>query len=88
MYRISAEFEAPELAELAIKRLKESIDGIQSAHIIYSKTSEKAMKLRNGSIYTIIPTAVTTHTYFTAVIEQPASDDVIEEPYCSRKSIA
>lgn len=86
--RISAEFESPELAELAIKRIKESVDGVHSANIIYNKISDKAVKLKNGTIYTVIPTAVTTHTYFTAVLESPASEDVILEPMRNRNTTA
>ncbi len=86
--RISAEFETPELAELTIKRIKTSVDGVHSANIIYDKISDKALKLRNGTIYTVIPTAVTTHTYFTAVMEFPASEDIIAEPFRSRNTTA
>ncbi len=88
MIRISAEFESPELAELAVKRVKESVSGVNSTNIIYNRISDKAMRLRNGSIYTIIPTAVTTHNYFTAVMESPATDDTINEPNRSRKAVA
>jgi hypothetical protein len=85
--RISAEFETPDLAELVLKRIKESVDGVYSTNIIYNKISDRAVKLRNGTIYTIIPTAVTTHNYFTAVMESPASEDVISEPYRNRKAV-
>lgn len=78
--RVSAIFEAPELAEASLHRIKESISGIHRTGLIYNKTAEKAMKLRNGTLYTIIPTAVTTFNYITAVVESPASEDVIPEP--------
>ncbi len=86
--RISAEFETPDLAELAIRRIKESVDGVHSANIIYNKISEKALKLRNGTLYTVIPTAVTSRNYLTAVLESPASEDVIAEPLRNRKTTA
>lgn len=86
MIRISAEFETPELAELALKRVKDTVSGVFSTNMMYNKISDKAMKLRGGSIYTIIPTAVTTHTYLTSVMESPASEDVIDEPNRSRKT--
>lgn len=86
--RISSEFESPELAELAIKRVKDSVKEIYSATIIYNKTSDKSVKLRNGTIYTIIPTAVTTHNYITAVIESSASEDIIVEPQRNRRTTA
>ena len=84
--RVSAEFEEPELAELAMKRIREKIRGVYSTSMIYNRSSDKARKLQNGTLYTIIPTAVTTHNYMTAVIESPASRDVIPEPQRSRKT--
>ena len=39
-------------------------------------------------VYTIIPTAVTTHNYMTVNMVSPASEDVIPEPIRSRKTIA
>ncbi len=87
MTKITAEFESPELAESALRRVKESRCEIISSNIMYNKTSDRAMKLRHGSIYTIIPTAVTTHNYVTAVLESPASEDVIIEPMRSRKAV-
>lgn len=86
--RISAEFENPDLAELALKRVKESLPEIHSASIFYNKTSDYAEKLRKGNIYTVIPTAVTAQVYLTAVMESPASEDIIEEPLRSRKTRA
>lgn len=86
--RVSAEFESPELAEIALTRVKSSVKGVHSTNIFYNKISDKAMKLRNGSIYTILPTAVTTHNYLTAVMLSPSSEDVIIEPYRSRKTNA
>jgi len=85
--RISAEFETPDLAEFALKRVKSSLEGIHSTNLIYNRSSERAMKLQNGSIYTIIPTAVTSYNYLTAVMESPAAIDVIKEPYRSQKTI-
>ncbi len=78
--RISAEFESPELAELAIKKARETVGSIYSSGLMYNRRSDEAVKLRGGCIYTIIPTAVTTHNYITAVMESPASEDVIPEP--------
>ena len=88
MIRISAEFESLELAEMALKRVRDSVSGIFSTHIMYNRRSDKAEKLRGGTLYTIIPTAVTTHNYLTAVIESPASEDVMDEPSRSRKAHA
>lgn len=85
--RISAEFETPELAETAIHRVRESVP-VRSASMTYSKASDEAMKLRNGTIWTLLPTAVTSHNYYTASIESPASEDVIPEPDRRRNTTA
>lgn len=86
--RISAKFEAPELAELAIGRVKKSVHGVHSARFAYNRMSNHAEKLRSGSIYTLIPTVSTVHSYnyFTAVMDQPASEDIIPEPSRSRST--
>ncbi len=78
--RISAEFETPELAELAVKKVREKVGSVYSSGLMYNRRSDEAVKLRGGCIYTVIPTAVTTHNYITAVMESPASEDVIPEP--------
>lgn len=87
--RVTAEFESPELAELAIKRIKESVEYVYSGNIMYNRMSDKAEKLRNGTKYTILPTAFNTRTNFmTAVIESPTSEDIIPEPARNRKTTA
>lgn len=88
MTRISAEFETPDLAELALKRIRETVPNVFSTNIMYNKMSEKAVKLRGGNIYTIIPTAVTTHNYMTFNMVSPASEDVIPENLRNRRTIA
>ena len=80
MSRISAEFESPETAEAVLMRIRNSVSGVLRTGVIYNRRSDRAEKLRNGSIYTIIPTAVTTHNYFTASTVSPASVDVVPEP--------
>lgn len=80
--RVSAEFESPELAEIALKRIKESTGDVYSTGLMYNKISDRAEMLRHGSIYTLIPTVSTVHScnYLTAVMEHPASEDIIPEP--------
>ncbi|SHM26397.1 hypothetical protein [Ruminococcus flavefaciens] len=87
--RVTAEFESPELAELAMKRVKESVDYVYSAKMIYNRISDKALKLSRGTSFSIIPTYYNTNTNFlTAVMESPASRDIIPEPARSRKTSA
>ena len=88
MSRVSAEFESPDLAESALMRVRSSVSGVYRTGVIYDKRSEKAERLRNGSIYTVIPTAVTAYNYFTAVTESPASVDVVPEPQRRRTARA
>ncbi len=86
--RVSAEFEAPELAEVSLHKIKDGIKGIYRTGIIFNKRSEEAMKLRHGTLYTIIPTAVTSFNYITAVIESPSSEDTVPEPLRRRTTKA
>lgn len=84
--RITAEFESPESAELALKRIRENIRGVYSTSYVYNKQSDKAERIRGKDIYTIMPTAVVTQNYLTGVIDSPASIDSIPEPSRSRKT--
>ena len=87
--RVTAEFETPELAELAMKRVKDSVQFVYSTHMIYSKMSERAQRFSRGTAFSIIPTYFNTHTNFlTAVIESPASKDIIPEPARNRQASA
>ena len=86
--RVVAEFEEPELAEIALNRIKESVRDVYSTNMIYNKKSDRAERLRNGTVYTLIPTVNTVHSthFMTAVMESPACEDVIPEPARSRKT--
>ena len=84
--RVSAEFETPDLAEAAVRKVREKCKSVHSAGIISNKTAEKASRLQGGRIYTVIPTAVTSHNYYTSVIESPASKDTVAEPYRRRSA--
>ena len=84
--RITAEFEYPELAEAALSRLRSSVKGVYSTSFVYDRISDKAERLSRGTMYSILPTAVTTHNYLTAVLDSPASKDIIPVPRRSRKT--
>ena len=84
--RITAEFEAPEYAEAALGRVRSSVRGVYSTSFIYDRISDKAERLSRGTNCTILPAAVTAHNYLTAVLESPASRDVIPEPRRSRRT--
>lgn len=85
--RISAEFETPELAETAIHRVRESVP-VKSANMVYNKSSDEAVKLKNGTVWTLLPTAVTSYNYYTASMESPATEEVIPEPDRRRNTTA
>lgn len=84
--RITAEFEAPEFAESALKKIRENVRGVYSTNFMYNRRSNEAERLRGATVYTILPTAVTAENYLTGKIESPASEDVIPEPARSRKT--
>lgn len=84
--RVTAEFESPEMAEMCLGRITRGVKGVYSTNMIYDRKSDKAERMHNGTLYTLIPTAVTTHNYMTAMIESPASEDVIPEPSRNRKT--
>ncbi len=84
--RITAEFDEPEYAEICLGRIREKVKDIYSANMIYNRKSDKAEKMSNGTLYTIIPTAVTTHNYMTALMEYPSSADSIPEPQRNRRT--
>lgn len=85
--RVSAEFETPELAENAIHRVKESVP-VRSASMVYNKASDEAVRLRNGTVWTVLPTAVTSYNYITGVLEYPATENAIPEPDRRRNTTA
>lgn len=87
--RITAEFETPEIAENALKKIRENVNGVYSTNFVYNRTSDKADKLRGGDIYTVLPTVAGSSNYtnyLTMVMDSPASADVIPEPEQSRKT--
>ena len=81
IYRVTAKFETPDLAELAIKRVKESVQSVYSANMVYNKMAERAKNSSRRGSFSIIPTYYNTHTNFlTAVMETPAFSDTMPEP--------
>lgn len=84
--RITAEFEAPELAESAVRRVRESVGGIYRTGIVCNRKAERNEQLRNATMYTVLPMAPTAQNYITAVMESPASVDVVPEPQRNRTS--
>lgn len=87
--RVTAEFETPELAEYALRRVRESVDYVYSAKMMYNRIAERSARLGRSSTFTVIPTYCNTHTNFlTDVMESPVSKDIIPEPARNRKTTA
>lgn len=84
--RVTAEFESPEAAESALKRVRDNVRGVYSTNFVYNRISDRAQRLSGGMMYTMLPAAITSHNYLTAVLESPASKDIIPEPHRSRKT--
>ena len=80
--RVIGEFESQELAELAIMRIRESVDSIYSASAIQNRISANSKSLTHGTSYTVLPVAFSTRTNFmSAVMESPVYADDVPEPY-------
>jgi hypothetical protein len=87
--RVTADFESPDLAELAMKRVKESVQFVYSTHMINNRACKHKRQLSHGTTVSIIPTYFNTHTNFlTAVMKSPASNDFIPEPARNCKTSA
>ena len=86
--RVTAEFETPELAELALKRARESSKDLYSTEIMYNKRSERAAKLSGGTHFTVLPMAPTAYNYVTAVMESPIDESSVLEPMRRRTAHA
>ena len=86
--RVTAEFETSELAELALKRARESSKDIYSTEIMYNKRSERAAKLSGGTHFTVLPMAPTAYNYVTAVMESPIDESSVPEPMRRRTAHA
>jgi hypothetical protein len=84
--RITADFETPETAELALKKIRENVGGVYSTNFVYNRESDKAEALRGKDIYTVLPTNAVTSNYLTMVMNSPASEGIIPEPARSRKT--
>ena len=84
--RVSAEFENIDMAELAARRLKESVSGVLRTGCLYDRRAERSKIYDNKSHYTLLPMALTTFNYYTAVVEYRVSESFGKEPYQNRKT--
>lgn len=84
--RVSADFENTDMAELAARRLKESISGVLRTGYLFDRRAERLGNYVNKKHYTLLPMALTTFNYFTAVIESQVSENSVKEPYLRRNT--
>lgn len=84
--RITCEFECPEFAETALRQIRETVNGVYSAKYFYRKSGDRAQERTGSTMFTIMPTGLTSQNYLTAVMESPFCRDTIPEPARSRKT--
>lgn len=76
--RVTADFESPVLADLAMKRVRESVEYVYSAKMMYHRTGENPTGMSRSSTFSLIPAYYNSHSnYLTDVIGSPASEDII-----------
>jgi len=80
LVRVSGEFETADIAEIVSGRIKSGVKGIKRTGIVYNREATALDGIEHKTRYTLLPTAVTTQNYFTAVIESDISKSMIEEP--------
>jgi hypothetical protein len=75
--RVTADFESPELAHVALKRVRESVEYVYSAKMMYHRISENAIRTSRSSAFSLIPVYNNSHNnYLTNVIGSPVSEDI------------
>lgn len=85
--RVMVEFENIDMAEIAAKRVKESVKSARKTGFIYNKKAEKTAFYDKNRHYTILPLAATTFNYITASIEYEMTEDTVEEPKRNRRTM-
>lgn len=81
--RVTAEFESPEMAEYAMKRVRESIQYVYSAKMI----EEKKQAISRKTAFSVIPAYYNSHTnMLTSVLDSPVSDEAFHDHIIKRKA--
>lgn len=80
LVRVSGEFETADIAEIVSGKIKSGVNGIKRTGIVYSREATALDGIDRKTRFTLLPTAVTTQNYFTAVMESDISKSMIEEP--------
>ncbi|MBR5683725.1 MAG: hypothetical protein IKW96_10735 [Ruminococcus sp.] len=75
--RVTADFESPELAHMAVKRLRESVEYVYSAKMMYHRIGKNQARTSRSSAFSLIPAYYNSHSnYLTDVISSPVSEDI------------
>lgn len=80
LIRVSGEFETADIAEIVSGRIKSGVKGIKRTGIVYNREAASWEGFEHKTRFTLLPTAVTTQNYFTAVMESEISKSMMEEP--------
>lgn len=84
--RVTADFESPEIAHLAIKSVRESVDYVYSAKMMYHRIDDKSVLTRRTSDFSLIPIYYNSHcNSLTDVIGSPFSNVIAASRQKNRK---
>ena len=76
--RVTADFSTPELAGLAMQRVRESVEYVYSAKVMYNRLPANAALHRRSSPFPLIPAYYNSHNnYLTSVMDSPVSDGMM-----------
>ena len=89
--RVTADFVNAELAELAMKRVRDSVGYVYSAKMMYNRSTDVILKKSGNSTISLIPTYNNSHNnYLTDVICSTDSSELITrtpKQYCTTACI-
>ena len=75
--RVTADFESPERAHVVLKRVRESVEYVYSAKMMYHRISENTIRTSRSSAFSLIQAYYNSHSnYLTDVISSPVSEDI------------
>lgn len=76
--RVTAEFDSPELADIAMKRVRESVEYVYSAKLMYDRITDNPLRKSRHSAFSLISAYYSSHTNcLTDVLGSPASEELI-----------
>ena len=76
--RVTADFANAELAEFAMKRVRDSVGYVYSAKMMYNRSPDAILNKSGNSAFPLITTYYNSHNnYLTDVICSPASSELI-----------